>query len=98
MFYGFKKFIKKIQNSDENIKKKWLIVSSTISIILVIGLWLVYMNWTLNLPDKTVQKQESETGFWQIFKTGLNVVGESIWNNIKNFAQKITGEKTIIIE
>ncbi len=98
MFYGFKKFIKKIQNSDENIKKRWLIASSAITMVLVIGLWLIYMNWSINSFNENAQKQKSETGFWQIFKTGLDVVGESIWNNVKNFAQKITGEKTIVIE
>jgi uncharacterized oligopeptide transporter (OPT) family protein len=98
MFERLRKLLNNIQNSDESVKKRWLIASSALAMILVIGLWLVYMNWALNSFDKTAQKQESETGFWQIFKTGLNVVGESVWSNIKSFVQKITGERTIEIQ
>ena len=92
------KFIKKIQHSDEATKKRWLIVSSAIAMILVISLWLVYINWTIKAVGDNVEKQELEPGFWQIFKTGLKVAGESAWDNIKNIVSKITGERIITIE
>ncbi|MBT9170622.1 MAG: hypothetical protein DDT18_00966 [Actinobacteria bacterium] len=98
MFKSLKKYLKKIQHSDEATKKRWLIVSSAIAMILVISLWLVYISWTIKSVGDNIEKQGSEPGFWQIFKTGLKVVGESAWNNIKNIVSKITGERTITIE
>lgn len=91
-------FLKKIQNSNEATKKHWLVVSSAISIIIVLVLWLVYINWTISLVNNNNQKQELEPNFWQIFKTGLIVISESIWNNFKLFISKITGERVIVIE
>ncbi|MDP3015351.1 MAG: hypothetical protein Q8N28_03020 [bacterium] len=98
MFKKLNKFIGKIQNSDEATKKRWLIVSSAIAMVLVISLWLVYINWTIKAVGDNVGKQDMEPGFWQIFKTGLKVAGESAWNGVKNSVSKITGERIITIE
>ena len=98
MWRKLNKFIGKIQNSDEATKKRWLIVSSAIAMVLVISLWLVYINWTIKSVGDNIEKQNLEPGFWQIFKTGLNMISESIWNGIKNIVSKITGERTITIE
>lgn len=98
MWRKLNKFIGKIQHSDEATKKRWLIVSSAIAMILVISLWLVYINWTIKSVGDNVEKQNLEPGFWQIFKTGLNITSESIWNGIKNSVSKITGERMITIE
>ena len=57
-----------IQNSDEATKKRWLIVSSAIAMVLVISLWLVYINWTIKSVGDNIEKQNLEPGFWQIFK------------------------------
>lgn len=98
MFKSLKKYLKKIQNSDEATKKRWLIVSSAIAMVLVISLWLVYINWTIKSVGDNVEKQNLEPGFWQIFKTGLKVAGESAWDGVKNSVSKITGERIITIE
>lgn len=95
---NIRELVKKIQNSDEATKKRWLIASSAIAMVLIISLWLVYINWTIKSVGDDSEKQELEIGFWQIFKTGLKVVGELIWNGIKNFVSRITGERMITIE
>jgi len=98
MFKNLKKWLKNIQDSDELVKKRWLIVFSALSMILVIGLWLIYMNWAINSFGNEIQKQDSGIGFWQVFKTGLNLFIRSVWEVIKNFSLKISGERVIIIE
>lgn len=98
MFKKLKDLLNGIQNSNETAKKRWLIVSSAIAMILVISLWLIYINWTIKSVGDNLEKQSSEPGFWQIFKTGLKIAGESAWNGIKNIISKITGERIIIIE
>jgi len=42
-----KRGLEKIQNSDKNTKKKFLVISSTILTIFVIALWVVYLNITV---------------------------------------------------
>ncbi|TSC81847.1 MAG: hypothetical protein G01um101419_727 [Parcubacteria group bacterium Gr01-1014_19] len=40
-------FITKVQNSDETTKRFWVVVCSSISMLLVVSLWLGYMNVTI---------------------------------------------------
>ncbi len=100
MFEKLKNLLNNIQNSDEITKKRWLIASSAVAMVLVVSLWLIYINNAIQPADNNIniEKQESEIGFFQIFKNGLNVAGESIWGGAKNFILKITGERIIIIE
>ncbi len=98
-------FFKKIQNSDEKSKKRWLVILSGISIIIVITAWAYYMNaFVLKNPNEAAS-QEIEVGFWPVFKTGLAVTAGNIKIKAKNFIidiiykiPKIGGEKKITIE
>lgn len=97
---NIRELIENIQNSDEATKKRWLIASSAVTMILVVSLWLIYINHSIQPAGNNIniEQQESGIGFWQIFKNGLNIVGESIWSNTKNFVLKITGERVITIK
>ncbi|MEK7548947.1 MAG: hypothetical protein AAB496_00420 [Patescibacteria group bacterium] len=44
-----KKWIENIQNSDEATKKKWLMGLSVISMTIIIGLWLIYLNYSMDI-------------------------------------------------
>ncbi|NCO15186.1 hypothetical protein COW77_00195 [Candidatus Wolfebacteria bacterium CG18_big_fil_WC_8_21_14_2_50_39_7] len=98
MFKKLKIFLQKIQNSDEATKKRWLIGATAISMILVIGLWLVYIQSTVKSIGNNIENQESTVGFWQIFKNGLVVVFNSVKENIKIIISEITKSRTITVE
>jgi uncharacterized Rmd1/YagE family protein len=98
MFRNLKTFLQKIQNSDEATKKRWLIGATAISMILVIGLWLVYIQSTVKSIGNNIGDQESTVGFWQIFKNGLVVIFNSVKENIKIIISEITKSRTITIE
>lgn len=101
MFESLKNKLKRIQESDEATKKKWLVAMSAISMIIVIGLWLAYMNYSIKTVDKNLAEtkmEKSETDFWEVFKKGLSVIGNSAKDKIKNFGYRIMGGETIIIE
>ncbi len=98
MFKKLKVFLQKIQNSDENIKKRWLIGATAISMVLVISLWLVYVQSTVKSISNNIKDQESTIGFWQIFKNGLVVIFNSVKENIKIIISEITKSRTITIE
>lgn len=94
---SIKNFIEKLQNSEDNVKKRWLVILSGLSMVIIIAVWLVYLN---NSMEKIGEKQsrQSETTFWQVFKTGLRITGNTIKGKSLDVIYKITGEKTIIIE
>ena len=90
-----REFIKKIQNSDEPTKRKWIIICSAISMFVIVVIWLIYFNFSFNAEN--AQKMEvvdnSRTEFWNVFKTGLKVV----WNGMKNKISGLMGSNTIEI-
>jgi uncharacterized Rmd1/YagE family protein len=98
MFKKLKVFLQKIQNSDEATKKRWLIGVTAISMILVIGLWLIYIQSTVKSIGNNIEDQESTIGFWQIFKNGLVVVFNSVKENIKIIISEITKSRIITVE
>lgn len=98
MFEKLKAFLKKIQNSDENTRKRWLIGTTAISMVLVISLWLVYIQSTVKFISNNIEDQESTIGFWQIFKNGLVVILNSVKENIKIIISEITKSRTITVE
>lgn len=94
---SIKSFIVKLQNSEDSIKKRWLIIMSGLAMIIIIAIWLVYLNNIMGNIEKRENKQ-SETAFWQVFKTGLGIVGNSIKEKTSDLFYKMMGEKTIIVE
>ena len=94
---SIKSFIEKLQNSDDAVKKRWLVIMSGLSMIVIIAIWLVYLNNSIQKLGENSPRQ-SETTFWQVFKTGLQVAGNSIKEKSSDLLYKIIGEKTIIIE
>ena len=102
MWQNIKNFITKLQNSDEAIKKRWLIGASAVAMILIISLWLVYLNYTLGKTGAVENESDNSTSFWQVFKTGLVIVGNSIKDKagdlIYVLKDKIGSRNTIIIE
>lgn len=99
MFKKLKVFLKKIQNSDEATKKRWLIGATAVSMILVIGLWTIYINSAIKFaPESAKNQEEPIIGFWQIFKNGSMVILNSIKENVKNIISEITKSRTITIE
>ena len=96
----------KIRESDETTKKHWLITLSAVSMVVIVALWLFYMNSFVvkDINDQTQETVSMNTGFWPIFKTGLKVTSENIGGKIKNLLNSasnkipLIGKSTITIE
>lgn len=102
MWKSIKNFIIRLQSSDESVKKRWLIAVSVITMIFVIGCWLIYLNYTIEKIGVVENEIADSTSFRQVFKTGLVITGQSIKNVTKNLISdimdKIKSKNTIIIE
>jgi len=100
-----KKFIDNLQKSDEATKKKWLVVLSILSMMVIIALWLVYLNLTVpKMPPvgESPKIEEQKAGFFETLKAGFNSVFNQIRDRTKNafnyFKKKAETERDIIIE
>lgn len=104
MFKMLKNFIVKLQNSDDAIKKVWLVVLSGVTMVIVISLWMVYLNSSLitkvgpsanpvaqkeTAPTKKIESDEP--GFLAIFGAGV----KTIFDQVKT---KFLSVKNIVIE
>ncbi len=79
----FSELLKKIRSGDNTEKKQWLIILSIVSMIIVIMIWIYYMNVVVfQNPDET-STQEVKVDFWPAFGTGLGVTFGNVISNIK---------------
>lgn len=99
--------IKRIQRADEKTKKRWLIGLTASAMILIIGLWLIFLN-NFSLPtiapvadspttSSVAAAQPArpaggkEDSIWQTFKRGLNEI-------IQNAKDQISAAKNSLEE
>ena len=74
------KFIEKLQNSDEDVKRRWMVILTVIAMVIVIYVWLAYFNNLIadlsRPPEQEFAAGESTSGFtfWQSAKNGLGLV------------------------
>lgn len=79
-----RKFLRELQRSDKTRKKRWLIAFTAFSMIVVLALWLVYIN-VLGIPSTVVKTpapkaENSLESVWGTFKRGLS----EIFSNVKS--------------
>ncbi len=101
MWQKVKNWIVKIQNSDECVKRRYLIFSTAATMVVIICLWLIYLKLATPSAVQTSQPEldtASKTQFWQIFKNGLNVVGGALKQNIQNITSQIFKGSTVEIK
>ncbi|NCN52941.1 hypothetical protein GW950_00575 [Candidatus Wolfebacteria bacterium] len=73
MLYNIKRFFDDIAEKDEDAKKLWLIILTSISMVIVITLWGMYINIAvedLNSQQQVVQKES----FIDVMKNGAVAV------------------------
>jgi hypothetical protein len=82
MFEKVRRKIRHIQNSEDKIKKRWLIGLSGISMVIVILLWGVYLN--ISIPTLESGEEEKNTGdekgesFFAVFERGFRIVAGNV--------------------
>ena len=89
--------LKEIQTSDQKTKRRWLVIMTALVMVIVISLWLVYLNQIVR-PSPQESLPDTSAGNWQIFKNGLRVAFESIRDGLSGLISKITGSRTITFE
>lgn len=105
MLESAKNFIAKIQNSGENVRRRWLILSAGVSMAAVIGLWVIYVNAITEPMAATAVQQAAamaptaKPGLAQIFAAGLNIVADQVQKTASrsiDYLKNMLNRRTII--
>src|SRR3989344_218187 len=96
-----KEFILRIQNSDEQTKKFWLVVFSAVTMVSVVGMWVMYVKVTF--PSITPAPETAEIvsakvespGFFSVFAAGLKIIYDGV---SKIVAHEVATKNNIVIE
>lgn len=108
MIRKINEFLEKIRNSEDNVKKRWLVVLSGGAMLIVLSLWVVYFNLTLPRTSSPQQNQltksatdiKRESKLAEIKRnllSGLSVVKEKVFNR-KNSISLSNEERNFQVE
>lgn len=93
----FKRFIERIQNSDEKTKRQWMILFSIATIMVVTAFWIFFTFRQASFSQSEISRVD-EPGFWKISKNGVSVIFDFITEEVKSIFSLITKKNTIVIE
>ncbi|MBI5306268.1 hypothetical protein HZB04_01640 [Candidatus Wolfebacteria bacterium] len=94
MLKKIKNKLKQIQEGDEKIKKRWIVVMSFLTMVFIIGIWAVYLKFyspTLEIKENKEISDYNCEGNWQNIK---NTFGD-LKEKIKNLNTTMTTTTTI---
>ena len=94
MLNKIQNFFFDLQEKDEETKKWWLAILTSGSMLMVVSLWIGYINLTVkNLGDKDDRAQQAS--FFQTFGSGLNIVSGKLAGELKELFNK---KNSVVIE
>jgi hypothetical protein len=96
IFPKIRNFIREIQRSGDATKKRWLVIFSSVGVLIVVVLWVAYLNMTLPrttaTPETTstpaVTRTEPENGLSFFETVGLG--WKTIWSDAESGVKSIT--------
>ena len=94
MLKAIANFITKLQSSDETTKKRWLIILSSVAMVIVVGLWVVYFNMTFPRTE-TITAAENNAASSNV-RVSLKNIKDTLQNGLKAIQDK--SQKTFIID
>jgi len=78
MFKAIHNFFTEIRKSEESIRRRWLIIFTGASILIIFSFWMHYINVIVQAPHQRVAQETSRPGFFHVFGTGLTIVTKSL--------------------
>lgn len=71
-------FLKKIQNSDRQTKKFWLIIMTGGSMVVIVLIWLAILK--IPAAENNKVQQSPQFSHFAIFIKGLGIIGSEVYN------------------
>ncbi len=94
------KFIEKLQNSDEDTKKRWMFVLTSVSMAIVVFIWLGYFNnlvTGLSAPKADELSKEAGFSFIESAKMSASVVYGGLVDKIHGLGNILNAPREYII-
>ncbi len=98
IYKSSQRYLRELRRAPEPRKRRWLIVSSTLAMLLVLGLWVIYLNLTLpTLPPVSANATTTEpatTGsqgesFFETFGRGLQITAGNLGQKLQDLSQTL---------
>ena len=87
MIQKIQNFFLELREKDEATKKRWLVILTSASMVVVIALWAVYLNFTLaDLGPKP--PASNEIGILKTSRAGLQIIAGKSIAYLQSLAQK----------
>lgn len=90
------KFLKKLQESDEKIKKIATAIGTAIVMIVIVLVWFRFFN-PVTQSNVTTPPEQNQTSFFDTLKSGFKIVGGKIGDKIKNVSRSLGSSRQYII-
>lgn len=94
-------FLERLQSANESTKRRWLIGSTAIAMVIVIYIWLAYFSALVGgSPSQTNPPTDAEGGFtfWQAVKNGSAIVYEGFLDKMKLLGTILRTPREYIIQ
>lgn len=98
-----KNFLTHLQNSNDTIKKRWLIIFTIIGTAIAIVIWSFSLNYSINSisGSSDIEQTDSRPGFLNVLNLGLSVlIGKTstgLANSYVYFNEKIKSDNQFIV-
>lgn len=92
-------FLEKIQNADESVKKRWLVVLSAIAMLIIVAVWAKYFA-LITQPSGNIGRENAggEFSFWETMKTGVSVLWGKLWGALQGLGRIFGASRSYIIK
>ncbi len=96
-------FLKRLQGADAATKRRVLIISSAVAMVVVLYVWLAYFNNLLvdageNTGLASGQEEQQHASFWQTMQRGSAILYENVTGAIGRFGEMFKGPREYIVK
>jgi hypothetical protein len=95
-----KSFLERLQSADEAKKRRWMIASTVIVMVIVIYVWLAYFNNLIagmSEPRQVSAAPADDRSLWQIAEGNLSSLGGSLLDKARGLSQILQAPREYII-
>lgn len=95
-----KNFLERIRSADDRTKKRWMIIFTVISMIVVIYVWLAYFNNLISGFSSSGREEAQDDGFtfWQAIRGGGAIIYGGFTEKARGLGDVLNAPREYIIE
>ncbi len=95
-------FLKRLQGADAATKRRIVIISSVLAMVVVLYIWLAYFNNLLadagRSDGSTGGQGETHASFWETMQRGTVIVYENVTGAVGRFGEMLKGPREYIVK